>query len=65
MVRLFEGFEILCTDYDHMLEKRGNIIQGRTLYKGGHSSRKYGIQNLDMMLGINFSNLTWTQPQRK
>ena len=33
MGRLFEGFEILCTDYDHMLEKRGDIIQGRTLSK--------------------------------
>ena len=43
MGRLFEGFEILCTDYDHMLEERADIIQGRTLYKGGHYSRKYGI----------------------
>ena len=43
MGRLFEGFEILCTDYDHMLEKRGDIIQGSTLYKGGHYLRKYGI----------------------
>ena len=43
MGRLFEGFEILCTDYDHMLEKSGDIIQGRTLYKGGHYSRKHGI----------------------
>ena len=33
MGRLFEGFEILCTDYDHMLEKSENIIQGRTLFK--------------------------------
>ena len=36
MGRLFEGFEILCTDYDHMLEKVG------ILFKGGHYSRKYG-----------------------
>ena len=43
MERLFEGFEILCTDYDHMLEKSGDIIQVRTFYKGGHYSRKYGI----------------------
>ena len=41
MGRLFEGFEILCTDYDHMMEKSGDIIQGRTLYKGGHYLRKY------------------------
>ena len=27
MERLFEGFEILCTDYDHMFEKRVGIIQ--------------------------------------
>ena len=43
MEGLFEGFEILCTDYDHMLEERADIIPGRTLYKGGHYSRKYGI----------------------
>ena len=30
MRRLFEGFEILCTDYDHILEKRWII------FKGGH-----------------------------
>ena len=30
---LDEGFEILCTDYHHMLEKREDIIQGRTLFK--------------------------------
>jgi hypothetical protein len=33
MGRLFEGFEILCTDYEHILEKRGDIIQGKTLFK--------------------------------
>ena len=32
MGKLFEGFEILCTDYDHMLEKRADIIQGNTVY---------------------------------
>ena len=32
MGRLFEGFEILCTDYDHAyVEKRG------ILFKGGHT----------------------------
>ena len=35
MGRLFEGFQILCTDYDYILGKRGDSIQGRTLYKGG------------------------------
>ena len=30
MGRLFEGFENLCTDYNHMLEKRG------ILFKEGH-----------------------------
>ena len=44
MGTLFEGFEILCTDYDYILEKRGASIQGRTLYKGGHYLRKYGIR---------------------
>ena len=33
---LFEGFQILCTDYDYVLGKRGDSIQGRTLYEGGH-----------------------------
>jgi hypothetical protein len=46
MGRLFEGFEILCTGYDHMLEKIGDIIQGKTLYKGGHYSWKYGISDV-------------------
>jgi hypothetical protein len=36
MGRLFEGFEILCADYDHIL-KKGGIV-----FKGGHYSRKYG-----------------------
>ena len=34
MGRLFEGFEIVCTDYDRMLEKVG------TLFKGGHYVRE-------------------------
>ena len=33
MGTLFEGFQILCTDYDYILEKRGDSIQGRTLFK--------------------------------
>ena len=32
MGTLFEGFQILCTDY--VFGKRGDIIQGRTLYEG-------------------------------
>ena len=60
MGRLFEGFEILCTGYDHMLEKSGDIIQGKTLYKGGHYSRKYGnckgIQNSQKCLIQNHHN---------
>ena len=43
MGTLFEGFQILCADYDYILGKRGDSIQGRTLYKGGHYSRKYGM----------------------
>ena len=31
MWKLFEGFKILCTDFDHILEKRGETIQGRIL----------------------------------
>jgi hypothetical protein len=34
MRRLFEGFKILCNDYDHMLEKGG------ILFKGGHYVRE-------------------------
>ena len=35
MVKLFEGFEILCkyTDYDYILEKSKDIIQGRIIFK--------------------------------
>ena len=33
MGTLFEGFQILCTDYDHIFGKRGDFIQGRTLFK--------------------------------
>ena len=41
MGTLFEGFQILYTDYDYILGKKGDSIPGRTLYKGGHYSRKY------------------------
>ena len=41
MGRQFEGFQIFCTDYDYILGKRGDSIQGRKLYKEGHYSRKY------------------------
>ena len=34
MGTLFEGFQTSCTDYDSILGKRGDIIQGRTLYEG-------------------------------
>ena len=44
MGRLFEDFEIVCSGDDHMLEKSGDVIQGRAIYKGGHYSRKYGIR---------------------
>ena len=50
MGTLFESFEILCTDYDYILGKRGDSIQGRTLYKGGHYSRKYGSCFQDVMI---------------
>ena len=46
MGTLFEEFQILCTDYDYILGKRGDIIQRRTFYKGGHYSRKYGMANI-------------------
>ena len=32
MGTLFEGFQIVCTDYDYILGKRGDSIQGRTLF---------------------------------
>ena len=32
MGTLFEGFQDLCTDYDYILGKKGDSIQGRTLY---------------------------------
>ena len=38
MGRLFEGFEILCNDYDHMLEKGGISI------KGGHNIKEEILQ---------------------
>ena len=38
MGTLFEGFQILCTDYDYILGKR------RIVFKGGHYIRKDIIQ---------------------
>ena len=49
MGTLFEGFQMLCTDYDYILRKMGDSIQGRTLYKGGHYSRKYGMPRLNIV----------------
>ena len=37
MGTLFKGFQILCTDYDYVLGKRRDSIQGRTLYEGGNT----------------------------
>ena len=34
--KLFEGFKILCTDFDHILEKNWETIQGGILFKGGY-----------------------------
>ena len=56
MGTLFEGFEILCTDYDYNLGKRGDSIQGRTLYKEGHYSRKYGKLIFFFRIFQNFSS---------
>ena len=33
--------------------KKGDTIQGRTLYKGGHYLRKYGRSGLRLMLVLN------------
>jgi hypothetical protein len=46
MGRLFEGFEILCTDYDHILEKRGIV------FKGGHYIREDIIQGNTVRLKV-------------
>ena len=51
MGTLFEGFQILCTDYDYIFGKRGDSIQGRTLYKGGHYLMKYGTLCLNPVTG--------------
>ena len=32
MGKLLEGLKILCSDFDHVLEKRGDIIHGRIRY---------------------------------
>ena len=34
--KLLEGFKILCTDFDHILEKKGGTIQGGIFYKEGY-----------------------------
>jgi hypothetical protein len=34
MGKLLEGFKILCTDFDHILEKNGKV------FKGGYYSRE-------------------------
>jgi hypothetical protein len=36
MGKLFEGFKIVCTNFDHILEKRGGNIQGGIFFKGGY-----------------------------
>jgi hypothetical protein len=36
MGKPFEGFKIAYTDFDHILEKSGETIQGRILFKGGY-----------------------------
>ena len=33
MWKLFQGFKILCNDFDHILEKKGKTIQGWMLFK--------------------------------
>ena len=32
--------------------KKGDTIQGGTLFKGGHYLRKYGIQNIKVMFRV-------------
>ena len=34
--KLLEAFKILCTDFDHILGKRGETIQGGIFFKGGY-----------------------------
>ena len=38
-----EGFKILFTDFDHILEKSGETIQSRIQFKGGYLLGKYGM----------------------
>ena len=33
MGKLFEGFKMLCSDFNHILKKRGETIQGGILIK--------------------------------
>ena len=47
MRKLLEAFKLLCSDFDHILEKRGESIQGGILFMGGYYgvSILYVIQN--------------------
>jgi hypothetical protein len=40
MGKLLKAFKILFRDFDHILEKREETIQGRILFKGGYYSRE-------------------------
>ena len=35
---LFKGLKILCTDFSHILEKKGKLFKG-----GGYQLKKYSI----------------------
>ena len=34
MGKLFQGFKILCTNFDHIVEKKGETIQGGDILQG-------------------------------
>ena len=34
--KLLKGFRILCSDFDHILKKKEETIQGGILFKGGY-----------------------------
>ena len=36
MGKLFEGFKIVCTDFDRILEKMGETFQGGILFQVGY-----------------------------
>ena len=46
MGTLFEGFQMLCTDYDYILGKRGIV------FKGGHYIREDIIQGNTVRLKV-------------